>query len=44
MSKSQTQFMARTTLVINVRCTVGLAEIIRADLNFTIKTCTVGIG
>ena len=23
---------------------LGLAEIIRADLNFTIKTCTVGIG
>ena len=25
-------------------CSVGLGEIIRADLNFTIKTCTVGIG
>ena len=23
---------------------LGLGEIIRADLNFTIKTCTVGIG
>ena len=23
---------------------IGLGEIIRADLNFTIKTCTVGIG